>query len=379
MAAGDTAKKAQAAAAARNKKSGKNWKMQYGIWVGGSVGSIVIAMVMLLVNPDRGPFGTPVNDASLITHINRNSRGWLAAASPFFEGWSLGDVKLMQGVGISQMGGAVPPCQVPDVAVPDNFDAREKWPTCFQAPIYSTGNCTSSWAIATASSLSNRFCISDPDEYRDLMLSPQQMLSCDQSGQGCNGGDIDSAWNFVERTGLVSEVCFPYQADSTVSCQSACDKETPLKASGHCMMSGEAAVKKEIFQNGPVVAPIFLVDDLLLYKSGLYKEMPTSTQLYGNDGRRNRIIHAVKVLGWGKSGGKEYWLIENSWGEGWGEGGYAKIVRSTESDKKEGPVVETFMMAGTPASGKLEDDFAVDDDDEIDLDPVEDDYSDDEQ
>lgn len=368
--AGDNAKKAQAAIAARSKKSGKNPTTQYIIWVGGAIGSIVIACLMLLLNPDKGPFGTPVNDAGLITHTNRNAKTWQAQASSFFEGWTIGDVKLMEGVGISQMGGATPPCQASDVAVPDSFDAREKWPMCFQSPIYSMGNCTASWAVATASSLSNRFCISDPDQYTDLMLSPQQLLSCDTTMQGCNGGNIDSAWSFIERQGLVSEVCFPYQADSTVSCESQCGKETPLKASSHCMMSDEAAMKKEIVQSGPIVALVFLVDDFLVYRTGLYKELPTSVQLAGNDGQRQRIMHAVKVLGWGSMNGRDYWLIENSWGEDWGEGGYAKIGRGGKVESRESIIIETFAMAGTPASGKIEDDAA--DDDDIDLDPAED-------
>mmetsp|Transcript_35548 Transcript_35548/g.113501 ORF Transcript_35548/g.113501 Transcript_35548/m.113501 type:complete len:286 (-) Transcript_35548:208-1065(-) len=276
----------------------------------------------------------------------------------------------MEGVGISQMGGAVAQCTVPETAVPDSFDARQKWPQCFTSPIYNMGNCTASWAVASASALSNRFCVSDPSTYSELMLSPQQLLSCDTMNRGCNGGDIDSAWNYLEREGLVSEICFPYQADSTVSCQSRCSKETPLKASTHCMLNGEAAVKKEIFLNGPVVAPIFLVDDFLVYRGGLYKEMPTATQLTSNDGRRNRIVHAVKILGWGALNGKNYWLIENSWGEDWGEHGYAKVVRGGDPEKRESIVIETYMIAGTPASNKIDQDSMEDDD--IDLDPAED-------
>merc|ERR1712224_831782 len=112
----------------------------------------------------------------LITHINRNSKSWRAAASAFFEGWTVGDAKLLKGVSISQMGGAVAPCPVPDIPVPEQFDLREKWPQCFQSPIYNMGNCTASWAIATASALSNRFCMSNPAEHSELMLSPQQLL-----------------------------------------------------------------------------------------------------------------------------------------------------------------------------------------------------------
>lgn len=365
----DVTSKAKAAAAARNNKGRKNSKSQYMLWIGASVGSIIVACVVLMINPDKGPFQTPVNDPGMVNHINRNSKTWAAGLSSFFEGWTIGDVKLLEGVGVSQMGGSVPQCTVPETAVPESFDAREKWPQCFTSPIYNMGNCSASWAVSTASALSNRFCISDPDTYGELMLSPQQLLSCDNINRGCAGGDIDSTWNYIQREGLVSEVCFPYQADSSVSCQSRCSQETPLKSASHCMLNGEAAVKREIFLNGPVTAPIFLVDDFLVYRGGLYKELPTSTQLTGSDGRRNRIVHGVKILGWGTMEGKNYWLIENSWGEDWGENGFAKVIRGGDPEKRESIVIETFMIAGTPASAKIADDADADIDlEDVDLD-----------
>lgn len=368
-------KKARAAAAKNSKKGQRNWKMQYYVWVGGSMGAIIVAMVMLIIHPDRGPFMTLVNDQALITQLNRNVKTWRAGAASFFEGWTLGDVRMLEGVSVSAMGGAVSNCATLDVDVPENFDSRTKWPQCFNSPIYNMGNCTSSWAIATASSLSNRFCISSPQEHADLMFSPQQLLSCDNMNRGCNGGDIDTAWTYVEREGLVSEICFPYQADSSIACHSRCTNEVPLKAASHCVMNTDVAMRKEIMTNGPVVAPLFLMDDLLVYRGGLYQESPTAMQL--SDSRRQRIIHAVKIVGWGMMEGKSYWLIENSWGEDWGENGYAKIARGSDSDKKEGIIAESYVLAGTPASAKVDADEDADFEADVDLEDVDADLEDD--
>ena len=44
-------------------------------------------------------------------------------------------------------------------------------------------------------------------------------------------------------------------------------------------------------------------------------------------GSRSKINHAVTVVGYGNQGGKPYWLIKNSWGDNWEDGGYVEIVR----------------------------------------------------
>lgn len=85
-----------------------------------------------------------------------------------------------------------------------------------------------------------------------------------------------------------------------------------------CMASKEDQVKREIQQNGPVVASILVYRDFLLYQRGIYKPMDDMAKFQGR--------HQVKVLGWGVDEKKrEYWIIENSWGSTWGEEGYGRV------------------------------------------------------
>ena len=41
------------------------------------------------------------------------------------------------------------------------------------------------------------------------------------------------------------------------------------------------------------------------------------------------INHAVLVYGYGTENGVDYWLVKNSWGTDWGNGGTIKIKRGT--------------------------------------------------
>eukprot|EP01065_Artemidia_motanka_P016670 TRINITY_DN2027_c0_g1_i1.p2 TRINITY_DN2027_c0_g1~~TRINITY_DN2027_c0_g1_i1.p2 ORF type:complete len:129 (+),score=38.15 TRINITY_DN2027_c0_g1_i1:854-1240(+) len=37
------------------------------------------------------------------------------------------------------------------------------------------------------------------------------------------------------------------------------------------------------------------------------------------------VDHAATVVGYGRDGDVGYWVLRNSWGTGWGEGGYVRL------------------------------------------------------
>lgn len=81
----------------------------------------------------------------------------------------------------------------------------------------------------------------------------------------------------------------------------------------------DESIKKEVYTNGPVIAQINVFTDFLTYKSGLYHRTEESQKLSGNQ--------MIKIIGWEKKemGAGEYWIVENAWGEDWGENGLAYV------------------------------------------------------
>jgi C1A family cysteine protease len=81
----------------------------------------------------------------------------------------------------------------------------------------------------------------------------------------------------------------------------------------------ENAVKRAFNKHGPIAIGIQVNDDFVRYKKGI---LDTNC--------RGDINHGVVIVGYGydKSSNKDYWIIKNSWGKGFGENGYIKMRRN---------------------------------------------------
>merc|ERR1712176_770940 len=229
-----------------------------------------------------------------------------------------------------------------------NFDGRTKWPGCLNEKVLNSGNCSGSYAIAAAQSLAARFCVADEEKYGKMRLSAQQILSCDKKSQGCNGGGIDSVWSYLQRRGLYPEECVPFVGKNGPECtakMTKCDASKKLKPISHCVKRGVKEIKREILENGPVVAPVVLNQDFMVYSGGVFSRLENVNPVFGSDGK---VVHAaVLIIGWGKSEGIPYWLVENSWGEKWGESGYGKIAIGSE-----GNLLEHYVVVGYPETAE---------------------------
>lgn len=165
------------------------------------------------------------------------------------------------------------------------------------------------------------------------------MISCDNTSNGCHGGSISGANDWIARNNVTDETCSPYQAyghDNGVGCsaQIKCKNCMPSKGcwaqdnakiygiEEHGEVAGETAMMQEILNRGPIGCGIAANDYLRYnYTGGIY--VNTTTAGYSN--------HAVSVVGWGVENGTKYWIIRNSWGSYWGEKGYFRLVRGINS------------------------------------------------
>lgn len=148
-------------------------------------------------------------------------------------------------------------------------------------------------------------------------MSEQYVLSCNPWGYSCNGGN-DALAMLVGSPGAMDEACFPYTATDE-ACVNTCSIEW-WQLSGWGYLTSDTtiptvdAIKAAIEQYGAVTAYVYADRTFQAYTGGVF-----------NNTRKYRYTnHQIQLVGWDDATGA--WLLKNSWGTGWGIGGYMWIT-----------------------------------------------------
>lgn len=175
---------------------------------------------------------------------------------------------------------------------PDSLETGNGWIT----GVRNQSSCGSCWAFAATGAteaLANLYY----NQHYDLDLAEQDALSCSGAGS-CSGGWPGVTLDYYTSTGVVNEGCFPYTATDQ-PCGNRCSNPSErINISGKVTFSNktEDNLKGLIIQYGPI-------------SGGIYS--------WG---------HAMTLVGWYTDGyGSPIWIFKNSWGKGWGDGGYVNI------------------------------------------------------
>jgi cathepsin L len=175
------------------------------------------------------------------------------------------------------------------------------------------GQCGSCWAFSAIGALESADAIKGGD-LKDL--SEQQLVDCAgaQGNQGCNGGLMNQAFDYlIQFGGSEGQKDYPYTARDG-SCKADKGKVAATIASHKELPPNENALGDAI-QNGPVSVAIEADQSIFqFYKSGI---------LDGNCGKN--LDHGVLAVGYKSDANKGYWIVKNSWGASWGNQGFVWI------------------------------------------------------
>jgi C1A family cysteine protease len=189
------------------------------------------------------------------------------------------------------------------------------------------GSCGSCWAFSTVGAIESAYKL----KHGDLKtFSEQEIVSCDIGGDdlGCNGGWMDSAFEWVKSNGgITTSDAYPYTSGTggkTGTCKTTGYENDPKTApqSYTDVQTGSVTA----LQSAVALQPV----SIAIQANQLAFQFYQSGVLTGKCGQR--LDHGVLLVGYGtdSSSGLDFWKIKNSWGSTWGEGGYIRILRSSD-------------------------------------------------
>jgi len=205
------------------------------------------------------------------------------------------------------------------VTYAESFDWRNKDGKDWMTPIKNQGSCGSCWAFSAVGVVEAAINIYANDPDIDIDLSEQHLVSDCCNAGSCGGGAPRRALEYIRDTGVPEESCFPYIA-SDCTCAPCSDwAENPWEIENYVYVSPSTdAFKSALQEYGPLSVVLTVPDDWFYYIGGVYEPTWNVTNGVG------WANHGVILVGWNDSEG--CWIIKNSWGSGWGEQGYARVL-----------------------------------------------------
>ncbi|KAH7672350.1 Actinidain protein [Dioscorea alata] len=198
------------------------------------------------------------------------------------------------------------------VTVPNSMDWRDLGAVL---PVKQQGGCFSCWAFTAVATIEaiNQIVTGDLTS-----LSEQQLVDCDH--ESCDAYYIHKTYEYIQQNGGIdTEQDYPYAAVYT-QCDTTKESNKVVTIDGYqwAPRNRERLLMTRVALQPVGVGVEAYERDFQNYGTGVFT---------GYCGKKQD--HAVTIIGYGNEDGVDYWLIKNSWGEFWGEGGYMKLERNT--------------------------------------------------
>lgn len=209
---------------------------------------------------------------------------------------------------------------------PPAYDLRNVSGQSFITPVKDQGQCGSCCAFGSVAAMEGTYQVASNQPASGIDLSEAHVFFCygAQAGRvcGCNN-EPNSGWSpdaalAAESGGVAAENSYPYPAEiqcTDYNCPALPDnwQASAMKVTGWHGLNSMSDMKTWIATRGPLVTTMSVYEDFYNYQSGVYHYVSG-----GLDGG-----HCVCAVGYDDT--QQCWICKNSWGPGWGQGGFFLI------------------------------------------------------
>lgn len=204
---------------------------------------------------------------------------------------------------------------LPLAKLPKAEDADIDWRNVegYVGPVLNQGKCGSCWAFSAAQTIAGAYF---KKFGKQVEISRSHAVDCDKFSHGCNGGLQENAFVHWMRFGPILEDRYPYQPADRQCQEKKLGADLPELATAFRVDVGDSLLY-DALAHQPVSISIRAENDAFRgYKGGIID----------TDDCGWEIDHAVLLVGYNQA--ENYWIVKNSWGPNWGEGGYVRIRRT---------------------------------------------------
>lgn len=299
-----------------------------------------------------------------------------------------------------------------NITVPENFNWAKQTPLL--TPVQNQESCGCCWAVATATCISDIFVVQrlvpiNPD------ISYTYLMSCwnNEINNKCGGSNPFLALDYIKYNGIATNKTVNFDwCLNNAQCKEKTDApilnslipacqfeehnklrfyitnietsflEQSLAEHPENLKLNTLYIQKHIFTKGPVIGGFLVFENLVTTRTDQYKcggDNPDNIYLdqvdyvkgVRNESRTFNLLgsHAVVIIGWGVGkvkghllGGDydsktmyavPYWIVRNSWGTTWNNGGYFNMAHYPFNKKSQFDVTVTVRSSVLDEKTKL--------------------------
>lgn len=201
-------------------------------------------------------------------------------------------------------------------ALPDSVDWRTK---NVLTDVKDQGGCGSCWAHAATEAMEASAAINS--QKPPQVLSRQQVTACtpnpNQCGGtgGCGGATAELGFAYIQSaTGITTEDAYPYTAAGACQWPGSFPVVAKVTSFSSTTVNDVNGTLSMVATMGPPSIGV-AANKFFDYGGGIFNGCEADSDQDMN--------HGVQLVGYGK----DFFIVRNSWGSGWGEDGYIRIHR----------------------------------------------------